>query len=282
MARLFAISDLHVGHRPNREALEALGTYPDDWLIAAGDVGDTLDQVSWCLDALKARFAQVCWVPGNHELWSRAGEPGGEARYAQLVDLARSLGVHTPEDPWPLFEGEGGPVRIALCFLLYDYSFRPAHVAREDVLAWARDGGIVAMDERLLHHSPHPTRDAWCEARLAATEARLEAHAGEELVLVNHWPWRADLVRFPPRVARYRPWCGTRATEDWHRRHRVRVAVYGHLHMRATDWRDGVRFEEVALGYPRHWRQEKALDAYLRELLVERERPSHGGTIWHR
>jgi len=279
--RLLAVSDLHVGHAANRQAVLELGSYPDDWLIVAGDVGDTLEQIGWCFDQLASRFAWVGWVPGNHELWSRPGEPSGEARYAQLVALGRQHGVQTPDDPWTRFDGEGGPARIALCFLLYDYSYRPTHVSREGVLAWARDGGIVAMDERLLGHAPHESRDAWCDARVTITEARLAEHAGERFVLVNHWPWRRDLVRFPPRVARYAPWCGTARTADWHLRYDVLAAVHGHLHMRATDWRDGVRFEEVALGYPRHWMADKPLDAYLREVLPgAAEHSPH--TVWHR
>jgi hypothetical protein len=31
------------------------------------------------------------------------------------------------------------------------------------------------------------------------------------------------------------------------------VAVYGHLHIPRTARYDGVRFEEVSLGYPREW-----------------------------
>ena len=41
----------------------------------------------------------------------------------------------------------------------------------------------------------------------------------------------------------------------------------GHLHVRTTDWIDGVRFEEVSLGYPRHWRRDRGIDGYLREIL---------------
>jgi hypothetical protein len=43
--------------------------------------------------------------------------------------------------------------------------------------------------------------------------------------------------------------------------------VSGHLHLRSTRWRDGVRFEEVSLGYPAQWRQSKAVDDYLRPIL---------------
>jgi hypothetical protein len=101
---------------------------------------------------------------------------------------------------------------------------------------------------------------------------------------VNHFPLRRDLVRLH-RIPRFIPWCGTRETEDWHVRYRAEVVVSGHLHMRATDWRDGVRFEEVAIGYPRHWRQERGMKAYLREILPGTQpvpTGGHGGPIWHR
>jgi hypothetical protein len=98
-------------------------------------------------------------------------------------------------------------------------------------------------------------------------ERRLaEAARTHALVLVNHWPLRRDLVRLG-RVARYAPWCGTRASEDYHQRYRALVSVHGHLHVRATDERDGVRFEEVSLGYPLHWDPGRGVADYLREIL---------------
>jgi hypothetical protein len=72
-----------------------------------------------------------------------------------------------------------------------------------------------------------------------------------------------------PRIPRFTPWCGTRRTEDWHRRYRAVVAVSGHLHVRRTDWRDDTRFEEVSLGYPKQWDQAKGVAAYLREIMPD-------------
>ena len=85
-------------------------------------------------------------------------------------------------------------------------------------------------------------------------------------MLINHWPLRYDLAR-PPRVPRFSIWCGTTLTEEWPRRYRARVVVSGHLHLRTTLWRHGVRYEEVSLGYPRDWRRERGVDWYLREIL---------------
>ncbi len=78
--KLHALSDLHVGHRLNREAIAALPSYGDDWLIVAGDVGETEAHLDVTLDVLCRRFAQVLWVPGNHELWTvRGPRPISEA-----------------------------------------------------------------------------------------------------------------------------------------------------------------------------------------------------------
>ena len=62
--RLYALADLHLGHRPNREALGEWPAHPDDWLILAGDVGETLAHLELGLAAATDRFAQVFWVPG--------------------------------------------------------------------------------------------------------------------------------------------------------------------------------------------------------------------------
>ncbi len=61
-------------------------------------------------------------------------------------------------------------------------------------------------------------------------------------------------------------WCGTDRTADWHIRFRVTVAVYGHLHIPPTTRYDGVRFEEVSLGYPREWSRRGAAPAPMRPL----------------
>ncbi|MCO4746086.1 MAG: metallophosphoesterase [Proteobacteria bacterium] len=286
--KLWALSDLHLNHPSNREALTRISARPEDWLILGGDVGETPQQLAAGLAVLLPKFAQIVWIPGNHELWTMPSEGAeglrGRARYLEYVRVCRALGVLTPEDPFPLWPGEGPPTRICPLFLLYDYSFSPDGYDADGARAWAREDGIICTDERLLHPDPYPTKEAWCAARLGATEARLEAlPPGERTILINHWPLREDLIRLF-RIPRFSPWCGTRHTEDWHLRFHADVVVSGHLHMRATDWRDGVRFEEVSLGYPKHWSEDYEVDAYVREILPgpsERVR-GHAGPEWRR
>jgi 3',5'-cyclic AMP phosphodiesterase CpdA len=288
--RLLGLSDLHIGHATNREAIETLPAHPEDWLVLAGDLCESAEDMAWVLDTLGPRFATLVWVPGNHELWStrsdRAAGRRGATKYRHLVDLCRDRGVLTPEDPYTRWPGPGPERWICPLFLLYDYSFSPEGYSPAQALAWAREEGIVCADERLLEPAPFASRQAWCAHRVAVTLRRLreELPSSAKTILINHWPLRHDLVRLY-RIPRFSPWCGTHATEDWHVRFNAELVVSGHLHMRATDWRDGVRFEEVSLGYPRHWQQAKGAPAYIRELIGPDTPPSppgHAGPIWHR
>jgi len=266
--KLYAISDLHVGFEANRELWATLPERPDDWLILAGDLGETEEHLQFALGIATARFARVLWVPGNHELWTVPRDPSGlrgEARYDRCVEICRDRGVLTPEDPYAMWPGE----RCVLVpmFLLYDYSFRPDNIAEADALDWARASGVECTDEHVLHPDPYPSRSDWCRARVAATRARLDALPADcATILINHFPLRRELARLPA-IPRFSLWCGTRLTESWHRDYRARVVVSGHLHIRSTRWIDDVRFEEVSLGYPQQRSADRGIGHYLREIL---------------
>ncbi|WP_433789731.1 metallophosphoesterase family protein [Actinoplanes sp. CA-252034] len=269
---LFAISDLHIAYQENREIVESLRPEDDgDWLIVAGDVGEMFADVVWALRLLAGRFAKVVWSPGNHELWTPREDPvteRGEARYRRLVEACRELGVATPEDEYPVWDGADGPAVVAPLFLLYDYSFRmPGHTTKEQALAYAYETGVVCTDEILLYPDPYPSREQWCWARVEQTRKRLDAiPAGLPTVLINHWP----MVREPTRILRFpefAQWCGTELTADWHVRFRAAASVYGHLHIPRTTYYDGVRFEEVSVGYPREWRRRGTPPGRLRRIL---------------
>ncbi|MDN6226517.1 metallophosphoesterase family protein, partial [Corynebacterium flavescens] len=124
MATLWAVSDLHAAVKINGGRIDELvPPDPADWLIVAGDVAERTELVLRILHELQRRYAQVIWVPGNHELFSRSQDRfQGREKYTELVEGCREMGVITPEDPYPVFAG----VTIVPLFTLYDYSFRPA------------------------------------------------------------------------------------------------------------------------------------------------------------
>jgi hypothetical protein len=275
--KLFAISDLHVTSGANLEHLGALAPRPEDWLIVAGDVCEKVAQLARVLELLCSKFDRVLWVPGNHELWTEQNGSAalrGVAKYEAMVEAARGAGALTPEDPYPLWPGDGPACVIASLFLLYDYSFRPDDVPLGRVLEWSAEDGIQCTDEMLLAPEPYRSRIEWCRVRCRLTERRLATEVPEGLptVLVNHYPLRRDLVHIP-RIPRFSPWCGTTATQDWHTRFNAIVCVSGHLHVRRTEWRHGVRFEEVSLGYARHWNPARGIDRYLRQILPAPDAP---------
>ena len=261
-----------MGYPENREIVENLRPRSDsDWLIVAGDVGEMAADVQWALSTLARRFAKVIWVPGNHELWTHQRDPlqvRGEERYLHLVQMCRGIGVLTPEDPYPVWDGPGGPVLIAPLFVLYDYTFRPEGATNKaQGLEVAYATGVVCTDEEWLHPDPYPSREDWCAARLVLTERRLADLPAEiPTILVNHFP----LIREPTRVLRYpqfAQWCGTTGTADWPVRFRATTVVYGHLHIPRTIWHEGVRHVEVSLGYPREWQRRSAAPAVPRQVL---------------
>lgn len=250
MATLWAVSDLHAAVKANTARIAEL-TPPDpaDWLIVAGDVAERTDLVLKILGKLANRYAQVIWVPGNHELFSRSQDRfRGRDRYEDLVRGCREIGVLTPEDPFAVFAG----VTIVPLFTLYDYSFRPQGTTVEQALADAESRNIVMTDEVAI--APFVDIRAWCWDRLAYSIKRLSRVEGPT-VLINHWP----LVQEPTYDLRFPDvalWCGTRHTRTWASRYHAQAVVYGHLHMPRELVVDGVRHIEVSLGYPREWRRE--------------------------
>jgi hypothetical protein len=58
--------------------------------------------------------------------------------------MCRRLGVLTPEDPFPVWDGPGGPAIVVLLFTSHDYSFRPDKAATDVTLALELHGPASA------------------------------------------------------------------------------------------------------------------------------------------
>ena len=180
------------------------------------------------------------------------------------MELCRGLGVVTPEDPYPVWEGAGGPAVIAPLFLLYDYTFRPdGTTTKAEGLAEAYQAGVVATDEVLLLPDPYPSIDAWCAARLALDRApagraasRDADRAGQSLP-AGQGADPGAAVSGVRAVVRHD---GARRTGP--RGFNAVAVVYGHLHIPRTTWHDGIRHEEVSLGYPREWQRRERPPRY--------------------
>ncbi|EOD10778.1 hypothetical protein EMIHUDRAFT_257624, partial [Emiliania huxleyi CCMP1516] len=79
-ARVFVISDMHCDHPQNfgwiQQRLPASSSGCFDVCVCCGDVSDNLGVLRQALGVLRARFDEVFFTPGNHELWVRKEPPG--------------------------------------------------------------------------------------------------------------------------------------------------------------------------------------------------------------
>lgn len=284
IVKVWAISDIHLSYKENRRALLSLPEYGDDWLLVAGDVGEKIEYHAFAWQELSKRFAKIIWTPGNHDLWTmpNSNEPKGQNKYAALIKMAREFGVLTPEDPFARLTIDGMEYCLAPLFTLYDYSFRPDDIAQNQALAWAKQANIVSNDELYLSSIPFSSVPNWARARHKIAQERLNAlPANLNLVIITHYPLIQELCRLY-RIPRFSIWCGTKVTATWLQKYNIKIAISGHLHMRATDFINGIRFEEVSLGYPREWRKDKPFKNYLRLILPDnaQEIAITGSTMW--
>ena len=70
-------------------------------------------------------------------------------------------------------------------------------------------------------------------------------------------------------------WCGTRRRRARHVRFNACAVVRAHLHIRGTNWIDGVPFQDDSLGYPNHWKVGRGIGHCLHELVPAPAHASH-------
>ncbi len=276
-AKLMAVSDIHVGHNGNKPMTEELfPDSPDDWLILAGDVSEKTDDIRWALKLLRSdsqrssgfRATTNCGRPPRIRF--RFTERRGTSTWSTCAANSTSSRPRTRSRCGRESRARSRSSRCSFSTTTPSCRKRARQGTRLEI---ARDKNVVATDEFLLSPQPYATRDAWCRARIEYTQARLDAlPEGTKTVLVNHFP----MVRQPTDVLMYPEfalWCGTTATADWHVKYNAVCSVYGHLHIPRTTYYDGVRFEEVSLGYPREWRRRGLPEKLLRQILPVPEYP---------
>ncbi|HET6229087.1 MAG TPA: metallophosphoesterase [Longimicrobiaceae bacterium] len=227
--RIFALSDLHTDFRDNRALLDRLPAhaYRDDALIVAGDVADRLETIGETLGFLRSRFAEVFFVPGNHELWVRNDARDSVQKFAAVLELCDSLGVRTR------------PARAAGRWVVPLFSWYTADFDRHGSAAQAE---LDAWSDFYFCHWPAsvPRPDEY----FAALNARHVRRYDAPVVSFSHFVPRLDLlppVRYLgfkglPRVA------GSERIEEQIRLIGSAVHVFGHTHIMEDRVTDGVRY----------------------------------------
>ncbi|HLM56415.1 MAG TPA: metallophosphoesterase [Pyrinomonadaceae bacterium] len=236
--RVFAISDLHTDFKENMLVVERLpdDTFTGDALIVAGDVADRLEVIEYTLALLRSKFRQVCYVPGNHELWVRDGAYDSMEKLRRVLETCRRVDVET------------GPVmmnglRVVPLLSWYDAAFDGDDDRyAEELEGWAD-----------FHFCKWPdgVRDP-CRHFLDMNEANIKRPGGP-VISFSHFLPRRDLL--PPRERlRFKSLpkvSGCAPLDGQIRRLKSTIHVFGHSHINTDRVIEGVRYVNNALRYPR-------------------------------
>ncbi|CAF1195919.1 unnamed protein product [Adineta ricciae] len=149
--KIYAISDLHVDQSENMKWVEGLSNekYLNDTIIVAGDITHVLSKLTRTLKALKSKFKDVYYCPGNHELWTQSCREDNELqldnsieKFHHIIELCDTIGVRTR----PGITEQG--VTIMPLFGWYDESLHtPAPEVESDIRLWSDYHRCVWTDE---------------------------------------------------------------------------------------------------------------------------------------
>lgn len=234
--RVFAISDIHLDFPANRQWLAELpDIYRKDILILAGDVSDSLATLEWCFKFLAQRFLKVLFTPGNHELWVMRDDKQLDS-FAKF-EAVRALGERHGVSFSPFHRG---PLSIVPLFSWYDFSFgEPVATLRE---MWT--------DFHACRWPAHHDVGRITQTFLAMNEPALQTK-NRYVISFSHFLPRADLLGRHSQVLL--PVMGSVGLGAQVRRLLPSLHIYGHSHIAGESVRDGIRYLNHAMGYPREY-----------------------------
>lgn len=268
--RIFGWSDLHVDYEANRRLVEHLSRqdYQHDVLLLAGDVSSQLDRLTRTLGWLKDRFAEIAFVPGNHDLWVTSRDRFDSLdKLRTLQARVRDLGIRL--DPF-ICVANGRPVRF---IPLLSWYLKPEEGEGSLFLAKPGEDPELRMwaDNHRIRWPALSTARTPAEYLLALntgppTAASSPPAKGAPVTITfSHFLPRVELVfgnwekfqaggaasgldRAPEfnftRVA------GCRQLDELLRSHGSILHLYGHQHRNRDRLIDGVRYLSHCLGYP--------------------------------
>lgn len=231
-----------------------------DVLVVAGDLSSREGRLEDSLERLAGEVPKVAFVPGNHDLWVREGDPDSRARYEERMPAlcARVGAIFLPDGP---AEVEG--VTLVGQTGWYDYSLAdPTLGISLGEYRRGRFGKLLWTDKQMVRWPGCPddeTLTAWMTERLARDLAA--APPDQPVVVVTHMlPFDALATSRPLPWGFVRGFLGAtrlgRAIEDAAAGGlEIARVIAGHTHFaRRADLQLGGRTvvaETSPIGYPR-------------------------------
>mgnify|MGYP002395477484 CR=1 FL=1 len=240
--KVYALSDLHTDYPQNLDWVRTLDPvqYGQDLLILAGDVSADLNTLGETLGLLQARFREVFFVPGNHELWVVGSEMDCSLKkYHAVQALCGDLLVRT--SPW-----QCSGLSIVPLLGWYDFSFgQPCRLLRR---AW-RDFRACRWPDKLADEK------SLTDYFLGCNESRLDAVANtvaNTVISFSHFlPTLAVMPqRIPAKKRQVYPVLGSVRLGEQLSRLKPDIHVYGHSHVNQSITLGDTRYINNAFAYP--------------------------------
>ncbi len=262
--RVFALSDIHVDYPVNMTWISNLSDfdYTDAALILAGDATHHMSKLEKALTILRAKFASVHFVPGNHELWvQHSDSPDSIDKFNRINKLCARLGVYTQ----PVRLGSG-PLAVWLVPLFSWYvkpeegeghTYVPKPGEDPELRAWS-DNYFCKWPA--LGENSNPA--TWF---LGLNRPQLIRDYDAPVISFSHFlprrelifstseerkAWRGPVVDAHP-TFNFSMVAGDTRLDEQLRAIKSKVHVYGHQHRNRYRTLDGVLYISHCLGYNR-------------------------------
>ncbi|XP_033633356.1 uncharacterized protein LOC117294918 [Asterias rubens] len=275
MARIFAISDIHVDHQVNKEWVEDLDSarYISDVLLLAGDATDSLELLETTLKSLKTKFMEVFFVPGNHELWIRNRDTSETSvdKFNKILNLCRRIGVHTEpskihlpggENVWivPLFSWYATPEEDRQDSLFHASSLEDVTLKKlwmdNHMCKWPENIGSRSkyfgrLNDEHVHEYDAPVVSF---SHFLPRKDLIRADEDDEKSVVQERERLGLCPEMPKRQGamqgfNFTRYAGCHTLDRQIREIRSAVHVFGHQHRNRDRSIDGVRYISHCLGY---------------------------------
>jgi len=265
--KVFAVSDLHVDYKENKEWCDDIPEeeHLNDVIIVAGDVSHDIKKLEETLLLFRRKFDAVFYVPGNHELWVRNGDPSirnSIDKFEEIISLCKRIGVHVS----PHKVGNTKKVWVVPLFAWYhenldsDEDDYDDEKTRDTLKGWT-DFLMCKWPTNFIQHplNPHESRALLSHQTVSPKDyfAALNAphmHPYDAPVIsFSHFVPRRDLL--PPKEFLFIPFLtkvsGALEIEKQLRQINSTIHVFGHTHIQCHNTKDGVYYVQNALAYPR-------------------------------
>jgi len=261
--RVWAISDVHIDYQQNFDLLAEFARqgHGNDALIVAGDVSDRLERLESLFQVLVQHFAQVLFVPGNHELWVRRS---GHATSVDKLAAIRALCQHTGVSMEPVRVGTRQQVWLVPLLSWYDDKDRPDNSLYVEK-TYAVDRTDSMWGDFVHTRWPKSLTQPLAQWFAEANESNLQRSYDAPIISFSHFLPRQDLIfRMPVAEAmalgpQHDPFpefnfsrvAGSTRIEQQLRQLGSSLHLYGHQHRNRVRRIDGVTYVSHCMGYPR-------------------------------